>query len=109
MKGAIASAVRQRQAVIGALIISAILSVVFVRHARRRLKARMDAEIEAERRRRTELETMSVRFGIATRAARAGVYELKGDGLDLWWSDSMYELYGQSPQGFGQRSPHGSS
>ena len=100
VKGAIASAVRQRQAVIGALIISAILSVVFVRHARRRLKARMDAEIEAERRRRTELETMSVRFGIATSAARAGVYELKEDGLDLWWSDSMYELYGQSPQGF---------
>ena len=43
---------------------------------------------------------MSVRFGIATSAARAGVYELKEDGLDLWWSDSMYELYGQSPQGF---------
>ena len=100
VKGAIASAVRQRQAVIGALIISVILSVVFVRHARKRLKARMDAEIETERRRRTELETMSVRFGIATSAARAGVYELKEDGLDLWWSDSMYELYGQSPQAF---------
>jgi signal transduction histidine kinase len=43
---------------------------------------------------------MSVRFGVATRAVGAGVYELKRDGLDLWWSDSMYELYAQSPQAF---------
>ena len=100
VKDAIASAIRQRKAVIGALIISAIVSGMFVWHTRRRLKTRMDAEIEAERRRRTELETMSVRFGVATRAAGAGVYELKEDALDLWWSDSMYELYAKSPQDF---------
>ena len=100
VKDAIASAGRQKYAVTGALIITTMLTVVFVLATRRRLKASLEAEISAERQRRAELETMSVRFGVATRAARAGVYELKRDGLDLWWSDSMYELYGQSSQVF---------
>jgi len=60
----------------------------------------MEAEFSAERQRRAEIETLSVRFGVATRAAHAGVYELKSDGSDLWWSDSMHELYAQSPQVF---------
>lgn len=97
VKDAIASAVRQKYAVSGALIITTMLTILFVVATRRRLKAGLEAEISAERQRRAELETMSVRFGVATRAARAGVYELKKDGLDLWWSDSMYELYAQSP------------
>jgi PAS domain S-box-containing protein len=100
VKDAIASAVRQKQAVAGALIISTALTVLFVLATRRRLKARLEAEMSAERQRRAELETLSVRFGVATRAARAGVYELKGDGSDLFWSDSMHELYAQSPQVF---------
>jgi len=100
VKDAIASAVRQKHAVTGALVITAILTVVFVLATRRRLKARLEADISAERNRRAELETISVRFGIATRAARAGVYELKRDGLDVWWSDTMHELYAQSPQAF---------
>ncbi len=100
VKDAIASAVRQKRAVAGALVITAILTVVFVLATRRRLKARLEADISAERNRRAELETISVRFGIATRAARAGVYELKRDGLDVWWSDTMHELYAQSPQAF---------
>src|SRR5882672_1123702 len=100
VKDAIASAVRQKRAVAGALVITAILTVVFVSATRRRLKARLEADISAERNRRAELETISVRFGIATRAARAGVYELKRDGLDVWWSDTMHELYAQSPQAF---------
>jgi signal transduction histidine kinase len=100
VKDAIASAVFQRRAVTVALFITAILTVMFVLATRRRLKARLEAEISAERNRRAELETISVRFGIATRAARAGVYELKRDGLDVWWSDTMHELYAQSPQAF---------
>jgi signal transduction histidine kinase len=95
VKDAIASALYQRRAVTGALFISAILTVLFVMATRRRLKARVEADISAERERRAALETISVRFGVATRAARAGVYELKGDGLDLWWSDTMHELYAQ--------------
>jgi PAS domain S-box-containing protein len=100
VKEAVASTIRQKYAVGGALIVSTILTVLFVVATRRRLKARMEAEIATERQRRAELETMSVRFGVATRAARAGVYELKSDGLDLWWSDTMHELYGQSPGEF---------
>ncbi len=100
VKDAIASAVRQKRTVTGALFITAILTVVFVLATRRRLKARMEADISAERKRRAELETISVRFGVATRAARAGVYELKGNGRDLWWSDTMHELYAQSPESF---------
>lgn len=100
VKDAIASAVRQKHAVTGALIITAVLTVMFVLATRRRLKASLEADISAERERRAELETISVRFGVATRAARAGVYELKGVGFDLWWSDTMYELYCQSPQQF---------
>jgi signal transduction histidine kinase len=100
VKDAIASAVIQKRAVAGALIITAILTVLFVLATRRRLKARMEADIAKERQRRAELETISIRFGIATRAARAGVYELNGDGLNLWWSDTMHELYAQSPTTF---------
>ena len=100
VKDAIASAIRQKHAVTGALVITSILTVVFVLATRRRLKARLEEDISAERNRRAELETISVRFGIATRAAHAGVYELKRDGLDVWWSDTMHELYAQSPQAF---------
>jgi PAS domain S-box-containing protein len=100
VKDAIASAILQKRAVSGALVITAILTVVFVLATRRRIKARLEADIAKERERRAELETISIRFGVATRAARAGVYELKRDGLDLWWSDTMHELYAQSPQEF---------
>lgn len=100
VKDAISSAVRQKHAVAAALVITAILTAWFVSATRRRLKARMEADISAERERRAELETISIRFGIATRAARAGVYELKNDALDLWWSDTMYELYAQSATAF---------
>jgi PAS domain S-box-containing protein len=100
VKDAIKSAIRQKTAVTGALIASAVLTVLFVLATRRRLKAAMEADIATERKRRGELETISVRFGIATRAAHAGVYELQRNGADVWWSDTMYELYAQSTQSF---------
>jgi PAS domain S-box-containing protein len=100
VRDAIESANLQKRAVAVALIITAGLTVVFVLATRRRLKARVEADMSAERRRRAEVETISVRFAVATRAARAGVYELKKDGADMWWSDTMHELYSQSPQTF---------
>ncbi|MDP9011382.1 MAG: PAS domain-containing protein [Pseudomonadota bacterium] len=100
VQDAISSAVRQKRAVTAALVVTAILTVLFVWATRRRLKARIEANIAKERQRRAELETFSIRFGMATRAARAGVYELKRDGLELWWSDTMYELYAQPPNEF---------
>ncbi len=100
VKDAIDSAVRQQRQVIGALLASVLLSMVFVLEARRRLKNRVDAEAAIERERRAELETISIRFGLATRAARAGVYEVD-EGLEtLWWSDSMFDLYGQDKASF---------
>ena len=97
VREAVASGARQKYAVAGALIITTALTVMFVLATRRRLKTHMEADFSAERQRKAELETLSVRFGVATRAASAGVYELKADGSDLWWSDSMHELYAQSP------------
>jgi signal transduction histidine kinase len=85
VKDAIASAVRQKRAVTIALILSAILTMWFVSATRRRLKARLEADISAERKQRAEIEAISLRVGIATRAAGAGVYELKNDGSELWW------------------------
>src|SRR2546421_136867 len=97
---AVESARREKQEVIVALLISAILTVIFVLATRRRLKEQLDADAAIERRRRAELETISIRFGMATRAARAGVYEVHESGRTVWWSDTMNELYGQSPLTF---------
>jgi PAS domain S-box-containing protein len=77
---------------------SVILTVVFVLATRRRLKQQLQAEAEVEQRRRMELETISIRFGMATQAARAGVYEVHENGRKVWWSETMSELYGQSAQ-----------
>jgi len=100
IQDALESARRQKRQVTVALFISAILTIIFVLATRRRLKQQLDADAAIERRRRAELETISIRFGMATRAARAGVYELQESGRTVWWSDTMNELYGQSPQTF---------
>ena len=96
VKDAIDSAIRQKRQVVAAFLLTLVLSVFFVVLARRRLQARIAADAVIERQRRAELETISIRFGMATRAARAGVYELHSTKESLWWSDSMYELYGRS-------------
>ncbi len=97
---AVESARREKQQVSVALFISAILTVIFVLATRRRLKRQIDADAAIERRRRAELETISIRFGMATRAAGAGVYELHESTGTVWWSDTMNELYGQSSHTF---------
>ena len=97
---AVESARREKQQVSMALFISAILTVIFVLATRRRLKRQIDADAAIERRRRAELETISIRFGMATRAASAGVYELHESTGTVWWSDTMNELYGQSSHTF---------
>ena len=45
-------------------------------------------------RRQAELEALSIRFGIATRAAQAGVWEWQENKNELWWNDTMYAIYG---------------
>lgn len=100
VRDAINSAAIEQRLVAFALFASILLSALFVWATRRRLKARLDADAAIERERRAELETLSIRFGLATQAAHAGVYEVQ-DGVDaLWWSDSMYALYGQDQAQF---------
>ncbi len=96
VKDAIDSSIRQKRQVVGALLASTALTVLFVLATRRRLKRQLEADAAVERNRRAELETVSVRFGIATQAARAGVYEWREHSEEVWWSETMSELYGQA-------------
>jgi PAS domain S-box-containing protein len=100
VRDAVESATRQKHQVTLALLISLLLTVIFVLAARIRLKRQLDAEANIERARRAELERISIRFSMATKAARAGAYEIQEDGQSVWWSDTMNELYGQSPATF---------
>ena len=100
VRGAIASAIKQKREVTAALLVTAGLTVIFVLATRRRLKRQLDADAAIERQRRAEVEAISVRFRMATEAARAGVYELQEQGSRVWWSETMSALYGQSTPGF---------
>jgi PAS domain S-box-containing protein len=100
VRDAVESAGLQKREVTVALFLSTLLTILFVIATRRRLRRKLDADAAIERRRRAQLETISIRFGMATRAARAGVYELHERSGTVWWSDTMNELYGQSPQTF---------
>ena len=44
--------------------------------------------------RQADLEALSIRFEIATRAAQAGVWEWQERSNELWWNDTMYAIYG---------------
>ncbi|HEY3731143.1 MAG TPA: PAS domain-containing protein [Steroidobacteraceae bacterium] len=50
--------------------------------------------------RQAELEALSIRFGIATRAANAGVWEFNCRTDEVWWNDTMYLIYRLSPETF---------
>lgn len=97
---AVESARVQKRRVSVALFLSLILSVVFVLATRVRLKRQLEADAAIERRRRAELETISIRFGMATRAVHAGVYEVQESDRSVWWSDTMHELYGRPTRDF---------
>ncbi len=100
VRDAVDSAVRQKRQVVAALLASGTLTLVFVLATRRRLKQQLEAEAAVERKRRAELEVISIRFGAASKAARAGVYELQQQGEQVWWSETMRELYGQTAPDF---------
>jgi PAS domain S-box-containing protein len=50
--------------------------------------------------RQAELEALSIRFASATRAAKAGVWEYRAADGTIWWSDTMYAIYGCSAETF---------
>jgi PAS domain S-box-containing protein len=94
------SAKLQQRLLVAALFVSGALTVYFVLLTRRRLKQQIEADAAIERARRAELETLSIRFGAATKAAHAGVYELQAQSEQVWWSETMSELYGQTAPDF---------
>jgi signal transduction histidine kinase len=62
-------------------------------NATRSLGANID--VTDSYRRQAELETLSVRFDIATRAAQAGVWEWRERSDEMWWNETMYAIHGQ--------------
>jgi signal transduction histidine kinase len=50
--------------------------------------------------RQAELEALSIRFAIATRAAKAGVWELQERSGEVWWDETMYVIASRSPETF---------
>ena len=100
VRDAVDSAKLQKRLLVAALLVSAALTVYFVLLTRRRLQQQIEADAAIERARRAELETISIRFGAATKAARAGVYELQALTEQVWWSETMSELYGQTNADF---------
>lgn len=64
----------------------------------RSLGANLD--ITESYRRQAELEALSIRFSIATRAAHAGVWEWRDGDDQVWWNEMMYTIYGCSPETF---------
>jgi len=94
VRSVIDSARLQQRLLFGALLLSGALTVYFVLLTRRRLRQQIEADAAVERARRAELETLSIRFAAASRAARAGVYELQANSQKVWWSETMNELYG---------------
>jgi signal transduction histidine kinase len=61
-------------------------------NATRALGANID--ITESHLRQIELEALSVRFEIATRAAHAGVWEWRERTDELWFNDTMYAIHG---------------
>jgi PAS domain S-box-containing protein len=47
-----------------------------------------------------DAELLALRFNIATRTAGIGLHERPASGDKMWWSDAMWEIYGQDPATF---------
>lgn len=60
----------------------------------------IEADITARREQRLALELLTLRFNMATRAARIGVYERDVDDDKVWWSDVMWDIFGQDRESF---------
>jgi signal transduction histidine kinase len=47
-----------------------------------------------------DVELLTLRFNVATRAAGVGVHERSVGGGDMWWSEAMWEISGQDKSRF---------
>jgi signal transduction histidine kinase len=66
----------------------------------RQLLEQLSVAMNESHTRQAELEALSIRFGVATRAAKAGVWEWLEQTDAVWWNDMMYSIYGLSPDTF---------
>jgi signal transduction histidine kinase len=62
-----------------------------------------EAGITVRHAQRRALEVLTSRLNIALRAARIGIYERDVSGDDLWWNESMYQLFERAPASFDPR------
>ena len=60
-------------------------------------------DVTESHQRQLELEALSIRFGIATRAAKAGVWEWCEGDDEVWWNDNMFAIYGFPAETFQPR------
>ncbi len=60
----------------------------------------IEADITKRHEERQALEQMTRRFNMATRAARVGVFERDADWGVVWWSEGMWDIFGQNPSEF---------
>jgi len=60
----------------------------------------IEADITSRYEERLAIEQATRRFNMATRAARVGVFERDANGEIVWWSDMMWEIFGQDPATF---------
>jgi len=60
----------------------------------------IQADITDRHEERQAMEQSTRRFNMATRAARVGVFERAADFEILWWSESMWHIFGVDPATF---------
>ena len=60
----------------------------------------IQAEITERHERKRDLEQLTARFNMATHAAHIGIYEFNAKSDEVWWSDVMWEIFGQDPLTF---------
>jgi PAS domain S-box-containing protein len=58
------------------------------------------ADITERHERRRALDLLTSRFNLATRVARVGIYERDVGAGTVWWSEVMFEIFGQDPATF---------
>jgi PAS domain S-box-containing protein len=60
----------------------------------------IEADITHRQTERQTIERLTRRFDLATRAARVGVFERDANFEIVWWSEMMWEIFGQDPATF---------
>jgi signal transduction histidine kinase/CheY-like chemotaxis protein len=69
--------------------------------AQRRSEQQQREQLRLERlARRQALERLTRRINLVTQAASIGVFERNTTNSDIWWSEVMFDIFGEDPSGF---------